>query len=111
VSKLTIVINDQPVYEYDKNSTLNGRQLEFLDSMDGDMARGLRVHGELIDKPDTRQRANFVAMNLIRALLQEDDAKIQVSCAYLASRLPDIDELHARDEGGKVSIDMIENKQ
>lgn len=111
MNTLTIFINEQPVYEYDKTSVLNTQQLHFLDRMEQDMARGLRIHGELISQPDTRQRATFVAMNLIKALLQEDDAKIQVSCAYLTSRMPDLGEVHARDQEGKVNIDLIENRK
>lgn len=111
MSKMTIFINEQPVYEYDKTLLLNDQQLAFLDRMDQDMDRGLKIHAELISAPDTRQRATFVAMNLIKALLKEEDAKIQVSCAYLASRLPELSEVHARDQGGKVTIDLIESRQ
>jgi hypothetical protein len=105
---LTIHINDQLAFEYDKSTVLNDEQLTFLDKMDQDMSRGLKVHGELISKPDTKQCATFVAMNLIRALLQEDEAKVRVSCAYLSTRLPDLSEVHARDDDGKVKIEFIE---
>jgi hypothetical protein len=109
MSKSTIFINDQFVYEYDKSNPLNEEQLGFLDKMDHDMARGLKIHGELISEPNTQQRATFVAMNLIKALLQEDDATVQVSCAYLTTRLPDLIEVHARDDEGKVKIDLVED--
>ncbi len=108
MNALKIVINEKPVHEYDKDDVLSAQQLEFLDGMDRSMDRGLKINGELISEPDSRQRASFVAMNLIRALMQEDQAKIQVSCAYLAKRLPGLTEVHARDQEGKVAIELIE---
>lgn len=111
MNKLTVSINDQVVYEYDRSTALNDQQRGFLDRMDQDMTRGIKVNGELIGEPDSRQRATFVAMNLIKALLQEDDAKIQVSCAYLVTRLPELSEVHARDEEGRVGIELVDNRQ
>lgn len=105
---LTVFINEQPVYEHDKTTELTDAQVEFLDRMDHDMGRGVKIHGELISEPNIQQRANFVAMNLIRALLQEDNAKIIASCTYLGNRLPKITEVHARDQDGRVSIELIE---
>jgi hypothetical protein len=111
MSKLTIFINDQPVYEYDGTTTLSPEQLDFLDKIDRDMDRGLKINGELVSDPDPSQRGTFVAMNLIKALLQEDEAKKMVSCAYLNNRLPELTEVHARDQDGTVKIDLIDNTQ
>lgn len=105
---LTIFVNDELVYEHDKTTSLSDAQLGFLDKMDSDMARGLKVAGELVSNPDTRQRASFVALNLIKALVQQDPAKIQVSCAYLCSRLPELSAVRARDEEGQVKIELVE---
>ena len=52
------------------------------------MDSGIKLHGELLVKPDTRQRATFVVMNLIKALQQGNEAAISASCAYLVSRHP-----------------------
>lgn len=111
MSKLSIFINEQAAYDYDSGTELDDQQRAFLDRMDEDMGRGLKIHGELISEPDTHQRATFVAMNLIKALLQEDEAKIQVSCAYLLNRLPDLNEVHARDGDERVEIELTENGQ
>ncbi len=111
MSKLSIFINEQAAYDYDSGTELDDQQRAFLDRMDEDMGRGLKIHGELISEPDTHQRATFVAMNLIKALLQEDEAKIQVSCAYLVNRLPDLNEVHARDGDERVEIELTENGQ
>jgi len=60
MNKLSILVNHEVVFEYDRNST--------LDKMDADMDRGIKIQGEMITGADAKQRAKFVAMNLIKAL-------------------------------------------
>lgn len=105
---ISLVVNDQLAYEYDRETALNEDQLGFLDKMDNDMGRGIKIQGEEIKSPDSRQRARFVAMNLIKALQQENEAAISVSWAYLATRLPGLLEVKVNDDDGKVMISLVE---
>ena len=105
---LTIFANDQVAFSYDKESDVDDQKLAFFDKMDADMNRGINIHGELITDPNTKQRAKFVAMNLIRALKQDNQSIILASCAYLANRLPAIIEVHARDSGNTVNVELVE---
>lgn len=105
---LTVFANDDIVYEYDKDKTLDEKQLAFLDKIDGDMERGIKIQGELIPVPDKKQRATFVAMNLIKALKQDNNAIISASCAYLTHRLPALIEVRAKDQGNMVTIELVE---
>jgi hypothetical protein len=109
MNSLSVFINEQLVYEYDRSTVLDDKQQAFLDQMDIDMGRGFRVSGEQILEPDRKQRATFVAMNLVRALKQDDDAKIAVSCAYLSNRLSNTIEVHAMDQGKRINIEFIED--
>ena len=108
MSVLSIYVNGQVVFEYDREMTLVDEQMVFLDKMDSDMDRGIKIQGEALKNPDGRQKATFVAMNLIRALQQVNEAAMSVSCAYLVSRLPGLVEVHANDEDGKVTIELVE---
>ena len=108
MKKLTIFANDQIAYEYDKDITLEQGQLAFLDKVDSDMDRGIKIQGKLISSPDSKQRATFVAMNLIRALQQDNQPIIYSSCAYLANRFPRLVEVHANDQGNTVNIELVE---
>jgi len=108
MNTLNLYINEQLTYEYDRSTELDEGQLAFLDKMDADMDRGLRIHGEMIAAPDTKQKATFVTMNLIRALQQEDHTKMAVFWAYLATRLPNAVEVHARDEDNRIAIEFVE---
>lgn len=104
---LTIFINNQPVYEHERTLQLDDDKLAFLDKMDSDMQRGIRIRGELITEPDADQRAQFVAMNLLKALKQENHAIISASLAYLLSRCPGLIEIHANDREGYVEIELV----
>jgi hypothetical protein len=108
MSNLSIFINEQLAYEYDRARELDDNQQEFLDKMDGDMDRGVKIHGEMVAEPDSKQKATFVVMNLLRALQQDDEARITVYCAYLTSRLPHTVEVHARDGDQRIDIEFVE---
>jgi hypothetical protein len=105
---LTVYTNDEIAYEYDKEASIDEQKLAFLDKMDGDMDRGIKIQGELIPDPDKKQRATFVAMNLLKALKQGNNAVISASCAYLVNRLPALTEVHAKDQGNTVVIELVE---
>ena len=105
---LTVFVNNEPVFEYDKNTTLEDNKLAFLDDMDRGMDRGMRMQGEMIDSPDNTQRAKFVVLNMIKALQQEKQEIVQASCAYLASRMPRLTEVHANDAEGRIDIELVE---
>ena len=108
MKKFIVLINDQAVYECDRDIALEEKQLEFLDKMDSDMDRGIKIQGQLFASPDSMQRAQFVAMNLIKALQQDNDAAKSVSCAYLVNRLPGLVEVRANDQGDTINIEFVE---
>ena len=108
MNKLSLFVNDQLTFEYERSTELDDKQLEFLEKMDKNMESGFRIYGEMIAKPDVQQKATFVTMNLIRALQQEDHAKVAVSCAYLATHLPHTAEVHARDQDDRIAIEFVE---
>ena len=108
IKKLAIFINDQIAYEHDRESSLEEQKLVFLDNMDADMERGIKIQGELIISPDKQQRAKFVVMNLVKALQQENTTIISVSCAYLANRHPALLEVHINDHESGLNIEFVD---
>lgn len=108
MDKLTVFINNEIVFAFDRGLKFEDQQLAFLDRMDADMVRGVKIQGELQVNPDARQRAIFVAMNLIKALRQNNEAAISASCAYLVNRRPTLIEVHANDHDNAVKIELIE---
>jgi len=107
---LNIYIDDQSVHEYDRSQALEDQQLAFLDKMDSDMEKGIKLQGELIANPDKQQRANFVALNLLKAISQDTHASISVSCAWLANRFPNLIEVHINKTDGTIEVELVEEK-
>ena len=107
MKSLTILVNNQTVFEYDRDMTIEADKLTFLDKMDSDMRRGIKIQGELIRDPDTQQRARFIVMNLIKALQQDNEAVIQASCAYLLNRRPGLVEVQVNEVGSKIDIELV----
>ena len=108
MKKLSVLINNESAFEFDRELSFEKEQLVFFDKMDGDMDNGIKVHGELLANPNSQQRASFVVMNLIKALQQENDAVKMASCAYLINRFPRLIEVHANDHNKTIKIELIE---
>jgi len=106
MTSLTLYVNDKEAYQYNVEQEPDEQQQAFLDKMDTDMARGIRVYGELFTQPDAEQRQHFVAMNLLKGLQQGNEAVVASSCAYLVSRQPDLSGIYAYDEGDKVRLEF-----
>lgn len=108
MNKLAVFINNEIVFEFDRDISFEDQQLAFLDRMDSDMEKGIKIKGELLVNPDSQQRATFVVMNLIKALQQDNEAVITASCAYLVNRHPALTEVHANDQDNAVKIEFVE---
>jgi len=110
MNNLTLYVNDQTVFECNREMSIEADKLAFLDKMDSDMRRGIKIQGELISDPDIQQRAKFIVMNLMKALQQDNQAVIQASCAYLVNRLPGLVEVQVNDVGNKIDIELVEEQ-
>lgn len=98
---LKLDIDGEVVFEFDRNTRLPGRQRDFLDKMDEDMDRGIRLAEQHIVEPDSLQRARYVALHLLQAFTENNQPMLTATCAYLVQRVPDlnaIEVVHAADE-------------
>lgn len=102
--KLTIVLNGQAVVEYDRDKPLPQHQQSYLDKMDAELDKGLQLGGENYQDPNRHQRAQFVALQLFQALEANNDAVIAASCAYLATRLPDLKQVVGKNIEGQTGV-------
>jgi len=106
-SKLRVNLNGSDVYEYEKNTRYPGKQREFLDNMDLDMDEGIEIDGEMINSPDKIQRAQYVAMSLLYGIQMKSEGLVSAACGYLVTRLPDLKQIRAVEEGETVTMDLI----
>ena len=102
--KIVLFINDKAAFDFDKELTLEESQLILLDKMDGDMDNGIKINGQLYSNPNIEQRGTFVTMNLIKGLQQESQSIVTTSCAYIASRLADVNQIHISDHEKGVNV-------
>lgn len=106
-SKLTIFINNEAVIEYDRTKLLPEKQQQYLDKMDVDMDSGFQLGDDQIDNPDDKDRAKFVAMNLIQAIEANTEPYIVAYCAYLALRQKGLTEVRADAQGEQYMVDLV----
>ncbi|MGV6816922.1 MAG: hypothetical protein ACWA44_06585 [Thiotrichales bacterium] len=104
---LVVVINKVKIIEYDRSKRLTGVQRRFLDEMDTQMADGINLGDEFIAKPTVLQRCQYVANTLVNAVLAEKDPLAAATCSYLATRLPNLQQVRARSSENGASIELV----
>lgn len=104
---LEIILNGDSVIQYSRNTRLPGKQREFLDIMDIDMDQGIKLDGKVINSPNNQQRSHYVALELIHAMKSNNQRMITALCAYLASRLPTLQQIRANEEGEAISLELV----
>lgn len=105
---LTLFINDNAVFNCDRNDDIDEQKSHFLDTMDADMDKGIKIKGELITTPDADKKARFVVLNLIKSIQQENQATISASSAYLCNRYPNLLEVRVTDGDNEIIIEFVD---
>lgn len=107
---LVVVLNSNKVIEYRRDRALTERQTRDLENTEIKMQSGIQVGNEFIDDPSEQDKAIFMANQLVLALENNHDAIIAISCAYLATRYPDLLQVRAVLENGSYSIQLINDE-
>lgn len=107
---LTVLVDGEPQLTYDRSLPLAEAQRGYLERLDVRMDGGVQLGGERIEAPDTLQRAQFIALQLVDGLQQDDDARVAAACAWLATRLPDLTQVRARLVNGGFSVELVFNE-
>jgi hypothetical protein len=109
---MAVLINGEAVLEYDRSVALTDAQRNSLLKMDSKMDNGFELAGQTVSNPDKNQRLQFIAMNLIQSLLnEENEAMVAASTAYLAENLPDLKQVTADTKTGQLVIDLVFDKE
>jgi len=110
-AKLIVFYNNESQLEFDRSKTPSVSQLAYLDKMDAKMQQGIEIQDDFFPDPDPLHRARFVAMEMIRAILHQDETAAAAACTYLAYRIPDLKAVKAFDsEGGGINIELAFDK-
>lgn len=108
---LMVTINGELALNYDRNRRIPGRRRDFLDFMDRDMDAGIQWGGQRIERPNAQQRARYISMHLVRALLDRKQAQIAAMSTYLAHRHVNLKEVRAEESGNEVRVELIYEEQ
>ena len=106
-SNLAVVVNDQLTLEYDRSKSLPAHQQEHLQKLDAKFDQGIELQGQFIAKPDTEQRARYMALSLMEGIIYQEDARAAVSLAWLATRLPELKQVKAIVDEQGTHFDLI----
>ncbi|RRQ20530.1 hypothetical protein D6C00_00020 [Thiohalobacter thiocyanaticus] len=104
---MVVVIDGQPQLEYDRSKSLPGHQQSALDRMDAKMDQGIELPTGHLDAPNALQRAQFVALQLVQAVREGNEAMAAATCAYLALRVPELQQVSAEHKPVGLHLDLI----
>lgn len=104
---LTVILNDQVVVEYDRRNRLPGQQRRFFEQMDADMDAGIQLGEHHIENPDRSQRSYYVAMNLVRAVLNHNENLKTMTCGYLGLHDENLSKIIAQAGDEQVSMQLV----
>ena len=109
-SILAVVLNGTLQLEYHRDKPLPEAQRQYLDRMDQFMDSGIALGGERITTPNQLQRAQFVASSLMQSLHDDNESLAAASCAYLATRIPELRQVKAIEVNDQRNIDLVFDK-
>ena len=107
LSQLVIVLNGESQLQYDRSKPLPDHQRQFLDKMDLELQRGFTINDQFFEHSELPQRAQFVALNLIHAIQNNEEQKAIAMCAYLGVFLPDLKQVKAEQTDDGILIDLV----
>lgn len=105
--KMVVVIDGQPQLEYDRSKSLPEHQQSALDRMDETMDQGIELPTGRLDSPNALQRAQFVALQLVQAIGEGNEPMAAATCAYLAERVPELQQVRAEHKPVGLHLDLI----
>ncbi len=106
-SILYVVVNDEPILEFDRKKPVPGHQRQYLDNMDAHMDQGIHLGADFIEDPNALQRSQFVANSLVNMLFKEQYSTAIAMCTYLAKRLPDLQQIQCKGDITEPTTDKL----
>ncbi len=110
MKKLVAVLNGESQVEYDRTRPLGEKQEQYLAIMDAKMADGIPQGAGNIFAPDLQQKAQFVANQMVQAIKSGNEQLAAATLSWLATRLPDLQQVSADEKEGEITIRFIYDK-
>jgi len=104
---IKLVINDNEVLEYDKNINLPDNQKNYLQMMDKKMEQGITLGSQFINQPEQLQKAQFVALNMLSLLDNNEDQEAIAMFTYLVNTLNGLKQVKVMGEPGSYKVEFV----
>ena len=111
VPNLVISLNSEKVIEYHRGKPLSKKQQLDLVALDKKLNIGIQIGQQFISKPTLQDKATFIANLLVSALVEDDEAKVALTCAYLANHCGDLKQIKAEHRLDRLSIQLIYDEE
>ncbi len=95
---LYVVVNGEPILEFDRKKPVPGHQRQYLDNMDAQMDQGVQLGDDFIESPNALIRSQFVANSLVNMLFKEQYSTAIAMCTYLAKRMPELQQIQCKGD-------------
>ena len=109
--KVGFLLEGQEVLTYDRSQVLPDKQREYLDIIDAQMNEGFVLSEQKVENPNLQQKTQFVALNLVQALLKEDDNTAIIMFTYLVNRMPELKQAKAKtktsESGDQIGVEFV----
>jgi hypothetical protein len=110
MKKLVAVLNGESQVEYERGKSLSEHQQRYLTRMDQKMDEGIPQGAGAIFSPNLEQKAQFVANQLIDAIKSGNEQLAAATLSWLATRIPDLQQVAAEEKDGQITISLINDK-
>ena len=95
---LYVIVNGEPILEFDRKKPVPGHQRQYLDNMDAQMDQGIQLGDTFIESPNELMRSQFVANSLVNMLFKEQYSTAIAMCTYLAKRMPELQQIQCKGD-------------
>jgi len=107
ITPLVVSLNSNKVLEFIRDRQLTQKQINDLNKLDS----GITFAGDFVQAPNSNDKAIFMANNLALALDTNNDSITALSCAYLATRYPELKQLKISSNNEHISIELVYDKE
>jgi len=104
---LAVVVDGTQILHYDRNNPLPEEQQRSLEKMDKKMDQGISFGTQTFSTPGMQERAQYIANMLITALNEKNDPLAAATCAWLAVRMPDLQQVKSKMKDDHNMIELI----
>jgi len=106
-SLVKLLINDDEVFQYDKNIELPESQRNYLHLMDSKMNGGINLDGNAVNNPSQLEKAQFVIFNLLSYLDKNEEQESLAMFSYIVHYLDELKQVKVQGKTGNYKIEFV----